>query len=340
MQSIDSWANVEELTRVNSRKRKVLILSLEEFFIARFQIQQDSKKDKVLKTMGQGCISGKCVRTHKWLCQLGFLFYFCEESTQSARFNAEIVKQVTFMEINVYKTKEQLGTVAAAKGAGFIRHAIRKNGHASIIVATGASQFEMLSALIKEEIDWSKVVAFHLDEYIGIPPTHPASFRKYLKERFVDLVPLKEFHYIDGEADSSEEIGRLNALIVQQDIDVAFVGIGENGHLAFNDPPADLVTTVPYLEVKLDHDCRQQQFNEGWFPSVEEVPERAISMSVNHILKSHSIICTVPGERKAEAIKRTLEKGVRPEVPASALRSHNSVYIYLDHYSSSMLPRL
>ena len=243
------------------------------------------------------------------------------------------------MEINVFKTKEQLGSVAAAKGAGFIRNAISKKGHASIIVATGASQFEMLSALIKEEIDWSRVTAFHLDEYMGIPLTHPASFRKYLKERFVNLVPLKEFHYIDGEIDPAEEIERLNTLIAQHDIDVAFIGIGENGHLAFNDPPADLETAVPYLEVHLDSDCRKQQFNEGWFASVEEVPERAISMSVNHILKSHAIICTVPGERKAEAIKRTLEKGIRAEVPASALRSHDAVYIFLDRYSASRLPR-
>jgi len=244
------------------------------------------------------------------------------------------------MEINVFKTKEQLGSVAAAKGAGFIRDAIRKKGHASIIVATGASQFEMLGALIKEEIDWSRVSAFHLDEYVGIPLTHPASFRKYLKERFVDLVSLKEFHYIDGETDPSKEIERLNTLIAQHDIDVAFIGIGENGHLAFNDPPADLETEKPYLEVHLDQACRQQQCNEGWFPTPGEVPERAISMSVNHILKSNAIICTVPGERKAEAIKRTLEKGIRAEVPASALRSHDAVYLYLDHYSSSMLPKL
>ena len=244
------------------------------------------------------------------------------------------------MEINIYKTKEELGAAAAKKGAGFIRDALRKKGHASIIVATGASQFEMLSVLVREEIDWTRVSAFHLDEYLGIPLTHPASFRKYLKERFVDLVALKEFHYIDGEADPSKEIARLNKLIVQHNIDVAFIGIGENGHLAFNDPPADLETEVPYLEVKLDHACRQQQFNEGWFPSVEEVPERAISMSVNRILKAESIVCSVPGEQKALAVKRTLENNINPEVPASALKSHDSVFIYLDRHSSTMLPRL
>jgi glucosamine-6-phosphate deaminase len=244
------------------------------------------------------------------------------------------------MEINIQQTKDALGKVAASNGADLIRKAIKRKGHANIILATGASQFEMLSALIDEEIEWSRITAFHLDEYIGIPLNHPASFRKYLKERFVDRVPVREFHYIDGEADPGAEIGRLNTLINEHQIDVAFIGIGENAHLAFNDPPADLETTVPYIEVELDLDCRQQQFNEGWFPSVDEVPERAISMSINHILKSDSIICTVPGERKAEAVKRTIDNGVHSDVPASALKSHNAVFLYLDRDSSSGLPRL
>ena len=244
------------------------------------------------------------------------------------------------MEINIQETKDELGKAAASKGADLIRKALKHKGQANIILATGSSQFEMLSALIEEEIDWSRITAFHLDEYIGISIDHAASFRKYLKERFVDKVPVKEFHFIDGEADPSLEIGRLNTLIKQHKIAVAFIGIGENAHLAFNDPPADFETTAPYIEVELDRDCRQQQFNEGWFPSVEEVPEKAISMSVNHILKSTSIICTVPGERKAMAVKRTLENGVGPEVPASALKSHESVFLYLDRDSSSGLPRL
>ena len=244
------------------------------------------------------------------------------------------------MEIFIRKTKEELGKAAAAKGAGAIREALNKRGSASIIVATGASQFEMLSALIKEKIDWSRVTAFHLDEYIGIPLTHPASFRKYLKERFVDQVPIKVFHYINGEVDPATEIGRLNGLITQHDIDVAFIGIGENGHLAFNDPPADFETTAPYIEVELDSDCRRQQYNEGWFPSVEEVPHRAISMSVNQILKSGSIICTVPDQRKADAVKRTTENEVTPDVPASVLKQHKSVFLYLDRESSSTLLRL
>ncbi|MCK4879158.1 MAG: glucosamine-6-phosphate deaminase [Bacteroidales bacterium] len=244
------------------------------------------------------------------------------------------------MEIFIHQTKEELGKAAALQGARLIRGSLKKMGRATIIVATGASQFEMLSALIKEEIDWSRVTGFHLDEYIGIPLTHPASFRKYLKERFVDLVPLKAFHYINGEVDPATEVGRLNGLIAQHHIDVAFIGIGENGHLAFNDPPADFETTAPYIEVELDRDCRQQQYNEGWFPSVEEVPRRAISMSVNQILKSGSIICTVPDKRKADAVKRATENGVTPDVPASALKLHKSVFLYLDRESSSTLQRL
>jgi len=244
------------------------------------------------------------------------------------------------MEILIHKTKEELGEAAAAKGASLIRHALTRKGSATIIVATGSSQFEMLNALTKEDVDWSRVTAFHLDEYIGIPLTHPASFRKYLKERFVDLVPLRAFHYIDGEEDPAKEIESLNGAIGQLHIDVAFIGIGENAHLAFNDPPADLETTVPYLEVQLDRDCRQQQLNEGWFPSFEEVPERAISMSVKQILKSDAIICTVPGERKAVAIKNTLENGVHADVPASALKFHPRVFLYLDRDSSSAMPRL
>ena len=239
------------------------------------------------------------------------------------------------MEIIIHPTREEMGRAAALRGSALIREAIEKRGKATIIVATGASQFEMLSALTGESVDWSKVSAFHLDEYIGLPISHPASIRKYLKERFVDLVPLKEFFYIDGEVDPAVEIQRLNDLIQDRQIDVAFVGIGENAHLAFNDPPADFETEEPFIEVELDIDCRQQQFNEGWFPSVETVPQKAISMSVKQILKSNSIICTVPGERKVEAVKRTLENDPTPMIPATILKSHKSVFLYLDQASSA-----
>lgn len=244
------------------------------------------------------------------------------------------------MVVKIHETKAELGRAAAGMGASLIRDALKKKGHATIIVATGASQFEMLEALTAARLDWSKVTAFHLDEYIGLPDTHPASFRRYLKERFVDLVPLKQFHYIDGEKDPEAECQRVGALIAAEEVDVAFIGIGENGHLAFNDPPADFDTEKPFLVVHLDKACRQQQFGEGWFPSLEAVPEVAISMSVHQIMQSKALICTVPDQRKANAVKKVVEGEVTPEVPASIMRNHPSVRLYLDRKSASMLKRI
>jgi glucosamine-6-phosphate deaminase len=243
------------------------------------------------------------------------------------------------MNIKICDSKNALGQSAAEKGAEHISEAIRKNGHATIIVATGASQFEMLEALTRNDLDWSKVTAFHLDEYIGLPANHPASFRKYLKERFVDRVPLKQFHYINGEKDPVKECKRVGDLILGHQVDVAFIGIGENGHLAFNDPPADFDTEEPYIVVQLDLACRRQQFGEGWFPTLEEVPDVAISMSVKQIMKSRHIICTVPDARKAEAVKHVLEGRVTPDVPASILKIHPAVSLFLDKGSTSLLRR-
>ena len=209
-----------------------------------------------------------------------------------------------------------------------------------MIVATGASQFEMLAALVLEpNIDWSKVVLFHLDEYVGMPITHPASFRKYLKERLVDKLPMppKAFHTIDAEKDPAAECRRLGAVLVKQPIDVAFIGIGENGHLAFNDPPADFETEEPYLVVALDDACRQQQFGEGWFPTFADVPTKAISMSVRRILKSKRIVCSVPDARKAEAVRNAVEGPVTPAVPASILQTHPNMTLYLDPPAASLL---
>lgn len=207
------------------------------------------------------------------------------------------------MEIIISETKQILGKKAAQMGAKLIRKAILNKGKANIIVATGASQFDMFNELVKEDIDWSVVTAFHLDEYIGISGLHPASFRKYLKERFVDIVSPKEFNYVNGNTDPCEECIRLGKLISKHPIDVAFVGIGENSHLAFNDPPADFKTKDAYLVVTLNEACRRQQMGEGWFPNINDVPEKAISMSINQIMKSKAIICTVPDLRKAEAVK-------------------------------------
>jgi glucosamine-6-phosphate deaminase len=246
------------------------------------------------------------------------------------------------MQIDISPDKQELGRRAAAQGAQILRNTIAKNGHANIIVATGASQFEMLQNLVREEgIDWSKVTAFHLDEYVGIPLSHPASFRKYLQERFIDELPLPigQFHPINGEGDVQAECDRVGRLISQAPIDVAFVGIGENGHLAFNDPPADFETEEPYLVVNLDQACRQQQMGEGWFPTLEDVPERAISMSIQQILKSQIIITSVPDERKAQAVKNCLQGPITPDAPASVLQNHEGTTIYLDEASASLLKR-
>jgi glucosamine-6-phosphate deaminase len=240
------------------------------------------------------------------------------------------------MEIIISATKQELGKQAAQKGAEFIRKAIAERGEANIIVATGASQFEMLSELVNENIDWSVVTGFHLDEYIGVDETHPASFRKYLKERFVSLVPIKDFHYVNGNG-AEKECKRLGEIISKHTIDVAFVGIGENSHLAFNDPPADFETEEPYLVVNLDENCRKQQLGEGWFATFDDVPKQAISMSIKQIMKSKHIICSVPDERKATAVRNTLHCDVTPMVPASVLQDHTSAWLYLDKASASKL---
>ncbi|MDB4501392.1 glucosamine-6-phosphate deaminase, partial [Akkermansiaceae bacterium] len=194
--------------------------------------------------------------------------------------------------------------------------------------------------LVQEEgIDWTQVTIFHLDEYVGLSIEHPASFRKYLKERFENQLPspVRAFHYINAEDDPEAECDRVGSLIAETPIDVAFVGIGENGHLAFNDPPADFEIEKPYLVVNLDEACRQQQFGEGWFANLEAVPEKAISMSVRQIMKSGSIICTVPDERKAKAVRNSLEGEVSPGVPASILQEHEDCGLYIDELAASLL---
>ncbi|CAN5316595.1 glucosamine-6-phosphate deaminase [soil metagenome] len=244
------------------------------------------------------------------------------------------------MRRTVCESKVELGERAAADGAGLVRRALAERGEATIIVATGASQFEMLEALTREEgIDWSRVTGFHLDEYVGLPIAHGASFRAYLWQRFVSELPLpmRAFHFLNAETDPEAECARVGALLREHPVDVAFIGIGENGHIAFNDPPADFETEEPYIVVGLDEACRRQQLGEGWFPTFEDVPERAVSMSVRQILKSAAIICTVPDERKAEAVKGAVEGAVTPDVPASILQTHDNCGLYLDQPAASLL---
>ncbi len=236
--------------------------------------------------------------------------------------------------------KARMGKAAATAGAEHIRKALASRGEANIIVATGASQFEMLAELAQQPgINWNRVTGFHLDEYVRLPIDHPASFRGYLWQRFVSKLPLplKVFHFLDGEQDANAECKRVGEIIRRHPIDAAFVGIGENGHLAFNDPPADFETEEPYLVVQLDDACRRQQLGEGWFPTFDDVPKQAISMSIRQIMKSAAIICTVPDERKAEAVRNAVEGQVSPQVPASILQKHAQCGLYLDTPAASLL---
>ena len=242
------------------------------------------------------------------------------------------------MQIKIFTTKAELGQAAARDAAVIINRAIHERNAAYVIAATGASQFEFLDALMLEPIDWTRVTFFHLDEYVGLSESHPASFRRYLKERIVSRIHPRDFHFVDGEADDVHaECRRVGQIITQQTVDVAFVGIGENGHLAFNDPPADFDTDEPYIVVNLDEACRQQQVGEGWFKSIDEVPAQAISMSIRQILRSREILCIVPDQRKAEAVKACVELNVDRMHPASILQKHEDVTLYLDRDSSSLL---
>jgi glucosamine-6-phosphate deaminase len=242
------------------------------------------------------------------------------------------------MKLVICNNKFSLGRDAAEKAVTAIRNAQLTNGKARIIAATGAAQFEFLDALTSmPEVDWQRVTMFHLDEYIGLPDSHPASFVKFLQERLIGKVGIKESHLLSGEENPAVVISRVGEAISSAPIDIAFVGIGENGHLAFNDPPADFVTESPYLVVNLDEACRRQQLGEGWFPSLSDVPRQAISMSVKQILKAKEIICIVPDARKAEAVRACFEGEISPLAPASILRTHPNTTVYLDTHSSALL---
>lgn len=244
------------------------------------------------------------------------------------------------MDIHLTNNPKELGLAAGKKGATLIKMAIQEKGFANIILATGTSQFETIQQLISDhEIQWEHVQMFHLDEYIGLASSHKASFRNYLNERFVHLVPtLKKAFLINGEFEPTVECQRLAELILRNPIDVAFVGIGENGHLAFNDPPADFDTENPYIVVELDEACRAQQMGEGWFDTLQEVPKNAISMSINQIMKSSHIICSVPNERKAKAVRDCLTVEVSNLFPVSILQNHSSCKLYLDTQAAMLLP--
>lgn len=243
------------------------------------------------------------------------------------------------MLVKIFQHGISLGQAASEQAASAIRDAIANRGRARITLATGTSQFQFLEALTRiEDIDWLRVEAFHLDEYVGISASHPASFRKILLERVVQKTGITKFHPIDGDAmdlpATLQEVGRE---LSSAPVDLAFIGIGENGHIAFNDPPADFSTKDPYIIVKLDEACRRQQVGEGWFADISAVPTQAISMTPRQILKARQIISVVPGKRKARAVAASLEGSIDPMVPASILRRHPDVTVYLDRDSASLL---
>jgi glucosamine-6-phosphate deaminase len=242
------------------------------------------------------------------------------------------------MVIKVFPDRKSLGKAAAGQAATAIRRAILDRGQARVVAATAASQAEFLEALVREpDIDWSRVEVFHLDEYIGLPVTHPGSFRKMLLEQLVQKTGITKFHLLDGDADPAEVVTRVGRALASSPIDIEFLGIGENGHIAFNDPPADFETEAPYLVVNLDEACRRQQVGEAWFVDISQVPKQAISMSVKQILKAREILAVVPDTRKAEAVKACFEGKIGPMAPASALRNHPNATVYLVNNSAALL---
>ena len=242
------------------------------------------------------------------------------------------------MQVETYIDRLTMSRAAALRAASALRDCLREKGGARIVAATGASQLDFLEALTSApDIDWSRVEMFHLDEYVGLPIDHPASFRRYLLDRFIDKVSPGAYHLLNGEQDPVQAADAVSRVLAQRPVDVAFVGIGENAHLAFNDPPADFDTEQPYLIVTLDAACRRQQVGEGWFKSFEDVPAQAITMSVRQILKSTKIIAVVPDARKAQAIHACVEGPVSPMAPASILQTHPRTTLFLDAESASML---
>ena len=242
------------------------------------------------------------------------------------------------MIIRVFGEKRALARAAADQAAAVLRRAILERGRARIIAATGAAQLGFLEALTRmEDIDWQRIEMFHLDEYTGLPMTHPASFCKFLLENLIHKTGITKYHLLDGSGDAREVALRIGDLLKSAPIDIAFVGIGENGHLAFNDPPADFETEEPYLIVELDETCRRQQVGEGWFASLSEVPREAISMSVRQVVKAREIIAIVPDMRKAPAVKLCFDGEIGPMSPASILRTHGGTTVYLDEESASLL---
>ncbi len=238
------------------------------------------------------------------------------------------------MKVKIYGTSKQMGAEAAQAAAEILNKVIAEKGEARLALSTGASQFETLDALTKTDVDFSRVTMFHLDEYLSLSISHPASFRKYLNERFISKVSLKKAFLVGESADC---ISSLSEEIRRAPIDLGLIGIGENAHIAFNDPPADFETRDAYIVVDLNEACKNQQVGEGWFANIDEVPKQAISMSVYQIMQCEKIISCVPFKVKANAVKSTLESPLSAMIPATMLKEHKDITLYLDTDSASAI---
>lgn len=250
-----------------------------------------------------------------------------------------VVKKFEVDKLSIYicEDKYLLAQAAANRAQEYINKAVKEKGQAVIILSTGVSQSEFLDTLVERDIDWKKVVAFHLDEYVGVSENHPASFRRYLRERVIDRAGIRTYYFVEGDREELEtECERLGKRLAKHTVDVAFIGIGENGHIAFNDPPARFDNQVKFKVVELGEACKKQQVREGWFKTVDDVPKRAITMTIPAIMESKTIISVVPDLRKAEAVKRALTWKISPEIPASILRRHPGATLFLDRYSASL----
>lgn len=243
------------------------------------------------------------------------------------------------MNVKVFRSSEELGSAASEFCEKVINNAIAEKGEARIVLSTGASQFDTIKNLVHANVNWSQVEMFHLDEYVNLPESHPASFRRYLKDRFISHINLKKAYMVDGEGDVQAKLEELSNELLRKPIDLALIGIGENAHIAFNDPPADFDTQKPYMIVKLDEVCKQQQVGEGWFATPEDVPEFAVTMSVHQILQSKVILSCIPHKTKATAIKNTIERDITNMIPATILKTHPDWHLYLDLDSASMLEK-
>ena len=243
------------------------------------------------------------------------------------------------MKVNVFHNSEELGKAAAEFSAHILNKVIAKKGKARIVLSTGASQLDTIKLLVQMDVNWRRVEMFHLDEYIGLPETHPASFRKYLKERFTSLVPLQNANFVNGEGDITKNIQELTKEIRKEPIDLALIGIGENAHIAFNDPPANFDTQEAYIIVNLDEKCKEQQVREGWFPTINDVPSQAISMTPYQIMQSKVIVCCVPYLVKANAINWMMNNDVTNQIPATLLKTHDNITLFLEDASASKLSK-